>query len=130
MKKEKITFFWVISIELKKSTLYFWSYYSIEPIRYNSFKVYKFLKTGVHEKCMLINSKEKFIRLSYLKLILIQLINRLHCGFGLWKCLSDVINLLLSTNVLLFDVFFILLHHFVLFFYPQLEKEISRQKEK
>ena len=69
MKQEKITFFWVILIELEK-VHYFLCYYSIESILHNSFKVCKFIKTEVHGKCILISSRGKFTRLLYQKLIL------------------------------------------------------------
>ena len=54
-----------------KDTLFFKSYYSIESVRHNFFKAYKFLKTGVHEKYILVSSKAMFTRLLYLKLMLI-----------------------------------------------------------
>ena len=60
MEYEKNTLFWVILIELKKSTIFFWIYYSIESIRHNSFNVYKFPKAGVHGKYILISSRDKF----------------------------------------------------------------------
>ena len=44
----------------------FLSYYSIESIRDNSFKAYKFPKTGVHVKCKPVSSRTKFTRLLYL----------------------------------------------------------------
>ena len=47
------------------------SYYSIEAIRHNDFKAYKFPKTGVHGKHILVSSRAKFTRLLYLKLMLI-----------------------------------------------------------
>ena len=45
---------------IRKSTLFLLSYYSIESIRHNSLKVYKFLKTGVHGKDVLVSSRTKF----------------------------------------------------------------------
>ena len=45
---------------IKKSTLFFSNYYSIESIPHNSFKVHNFLKTGVHGKYILISLRGKF----------------------------------------------------------------------
>ena len=109
MKEEKNTFFWVILIELEN---YLLSYYSIKSIQHNSFKVYKFLKTEVYTKYILISSTAKFTRLLYRKLILIK---SFYFDFALWNWSSDIIQLFLSTNVFLFDVLTILIHHFVLF---------------
>ena len=70
MKKEKITFFWVILIQLEK-VLYFLGYYSIDSTGHNSFIVYKFLKPDVHGKGIVIPSRSKVTRLPYLKFIIV-----------------------------------------------------------
>ena len=46
---------------IRKSTLIFLTYYSIESIKHNSFKAYKFLKTGVHGKYVLVSWRAEFI---------------------------------------------------------------------
>ena len=67
--KKKITFFWEILIGLKK-VHYSFEATSIEPIRHNSLKVYKFLKPGVHRKCILIYLRGKFTYTSLSSLFL------------------------------------------------------------
>ena len=57
--------------KIRKSTLFLLNYYSVESIRHNSLKVYKFLKAGVDGKYALVTSRTKFTRLTYIKLILI-----------------------------------------------------------
>ena len=79
---------------------------------------------GVHGNCILISSRAKFARRLYLKLISIELIKSSCFDFALSNCPSDIINLFLSVNVLLYDVHTILVHHFMLFF------RILSQKEK
>ena len=81
-------------------------------------EVYKFLKTEFHGKCTLKSSRTKFTRLCYLKLILIQLIISFYFDFYLSIKLphQTITQLLLSTNVLLFDALTIWIQYFVLFF--------------
>ena len=81
---------------IRKSTQYFSSYYSIKSIQHNPYKVYKFLKTGVHGKYILIYSRAKFTRLLYLKLMLIWLIKSFYFDFLLSHCPSDIIHYFLT----------------------------------
>ena len=114
----------MILIKLEK-VHYFLSYYSIESIRHNSLKFCKFLKIEFRGKYIPISSRATFIRFFfYLKLMLILLIKSFYFVFSLSNCPSDIIHLFLRTNVHLFNVLTILIHHFMLFF------SILSQKEK
>ena len=82
---------------IKKGTLLFLSYSSIESIRNNSFKAYKFLNTRVHGKYILASSRARFTRLLYLKMTLIQLIKSFYFDFVLSYCPSDIIHYFLTV---------------------------------
>ena len=111
---------------VKKSRLFFWSCYSIEFIRHNSFKVYKFLKTGVHEKCILISSRGKFTW-TFLPKIIVGIIDQ---EFLFWLC---PMKLSIRHNSFILkhkcDFFFWFSYHFntpfcVILQYPQSKREI------
>ena len=80
-------------MELKK-VHYFFEALSIESIRLNSFKVYKFLKTGVHGKFILISSRGKVTWISLFKSDIDIINQEFFFDFVLWNCPSDIIHLI------------------------------------
>ena len=116
---------------ITKSTLFFWSYYSIESVWHNSFKVYKFLKTGVHEKYILISSRGKFSLTSLSKIDT----NTINQEFLFWIC---PVKFSIRHNSCIRKrkcTFIWCSYHFktpfcVILQYPQLKREILHQKEK
>ena len=129
MKFKSITFLRVISIEFEKLD-YFLSYYSIESMRHNSFKVYKFSQKKVHGKIytnifkILVNlNLVTLVNLYYTSLSKIDIdINNQE--FSFWIC---PIKLFFQHNSLILKhkcTFIWNSYHFVLFF------SILSQKEK
>ena len=111
---------------IKKSALFFLSCYSIEFIRHISFKVYKFLKTGVYGKCLLISSRGKFAETSLSKID----INLISQEFLFWLC---PMKLSIGHNSLILKhkcVFIWCSYHFVLFFSILSQKEKFYVKQK
>ena len=86
--------------KIRKSTSFFKNYYSIESVRNNSFKAYKFIKTGVHGKYILLSSRAKFKRFLCLKFILVSLIKRFYFDFVLSNCPSDIVHYSVTSPVL------------------------------
>ena len=89
-------------IELEKVHYFFKATILSSPSVRIFFKAYKFLKTGVHGKYILVFSIAKFTRLLYLKLMLIQLIKSFHFDSVLSNCLSDIIHYFLTGSTLEF----------------------------
>ena len=65
----------------------------MESIRHDSFKAYKFFKTGVHGKYILASSGAKCTRLLYLKLMF-------YFDFILSNCPSDIVHYFLTSPTL------------------------------